>query len=273
MPLTQSDVKLTGMSQVPVKNGVKRVLAAAGHNRRFPRRFPAHLGGARFWASTEGSLKLLKRSPDDFDPTLLPLTRRFVREGMNVWDIGANVGVFTFAAAGLVGAKGSVTAIEADTWCVDLLRRSSRMRQTSAVGRVTVIPVAVSDRIGVASFEVSQRARAVNHLAQTDGSVFAGAPRETQSVPTLTLDTLRDSAPRPDVVKIDIEGAEKLALAGATALLREDRPVLIMEAEDDVMTELVAMLDEVGYAFETPPEPGTGTSYTLAALPNSPRDR
>lgn len=76
---------------------------------------------------------------------------------MNVWDIGANVGLFSFAAASL-GAQ--VVAVEADTWPANLLQRSALLNQLP----VTVFPAAVSDRQGVSKLYLSEHGRASNSL-------------------------------------------------------------------------------------------------------------
>lgn len=57
----------------------------------------------------------------------------------------------------------------------------------------------------------------------------AGGIRYVQHVPTLTLDSMLDRFTPPDVVKIDVEGAEKLVLAGSDRLLSEVRPRFYIE--------------------------------------------
>jgi hypothetical protein len=59
------------------------------------------------------------------------------------------------------------------------------------------------------------------------------------------LDSLAQEAalPPPDVIKIDVEGSEAAVIAGATAILREKRPFVIIELHGtgpEVMRELCA---------------------------------
>ena len=77
---------------------------------------------------------------------------------MEVWDIGGNVGLFAFAAAAL-GVR--VLAVEADTWVVDLLRRSAHLNGLP----VRVLSVAVADTIGVSESHLSSEGRASNSSA------------------------------------------------------------------------------------------------------------
>lgn len=104
----------------------RHLVSVAGRDRTFGRRLPAHLGGLKFFPSTEGGLKLLRRDLAKADQTLTRFAMRHVRPDQTVWDVGANVGLFTFIAAGLAGPAGRILAVEADAWLVGNLRRSAR---------------------------------------------------------------------------------------------------------------------------------------------------
>jgi hypothetical protein len=58
------------------------------------------------------------------DEALLRNAIELVRPGDVVWDIGANVGLFSFAAAAPAGSAGKIVSFEADVWLAVLLRRS-----------------------------------------------------------------------------------------------------------------------------------------------------
>src|SRR3954451_22164365 len=107
-------------------SALKTFVAHAGRNRAFPRRLPRQLGGARFLASTEGGLKFLRRDITSVDPTLTKFATQYVRPGHVVWDIGANVGLCTFAAAGIAGPTGRFLAVDPDAWLGLLLSKSAR---------------------------------------------------------------------------------------------------------------------------------------------------
>ena len=78
------------------------------------RRLPKVFGGAPILVSPDSALAFWKRDLGSVDPYLLSMARELVRPGMVVWDIGANVGLFAFAAAAL-GAP-QVLAVEPDIW-------------------------------------------------------------------------------------------------------------------------------------------------------------
>lgn len=143
------------------------------------------------------------------DPPLLRLAAETVRPGDTIWDIGANLGLFSFAAAVAAGPGGSVLAVEPDTTLTGLLRRSASLNKGHAP--VDVLPAAVSYDLSVARFPIAKRNRSTSHL-DGFGTSQTGGARATELVPTVTLDWLADQFAVPDVIKIDVEEAEVTVL-------------------------------------------------------------
>jgi hypothetical protein len=101
----------------------------------------------------------------------------------------------------------------------------------------------------VVSFCIAERGRAGNHLEAVPGSTQTGGTREVRQVPAVTLDSLLERS-TPQLVKIDVEGAELLCLRGAERLLREVRPVLICEVAEENADEAGAILHRHGYEMQ-----------------------
>jgi FkbM family methyltransferase len=148
--------------------------------------------------SPESALAYWRWDLKKVNPFLLSMARELVKKDMVVWEIGANVGLFAFAAAAL-GAR--VLAVGADTWLVDLLRRSAHLNGLP----VSVLSVAVADTIGVSEFHLFSEGRASNSLSGSGSSHPVG---------TVTLDWLLDRFGVPALLKIEIEGSEFAALKG-----------------------------------------------------------
>jgi FkbM family methyltransferase len=219
------------------------------------RRLPAEFGRGVVYVSPASALNLWRFDLGRVDPMLFRIAREHVRSGSVVWDIGANVGLFSFAAASLAGPSGSVLAVEADTWLAGLLRKSAAARRPGEAP-VAVLPAAAAEAVGVASFQIARRGRASNFLVSAPGSNQAGGVRETQLVPTVTLDSLLDAFPPPALVKIDVEGAEDKVLQGAVRLLSEVRPVVACEVFKESRGTVDPLLRELGYTLldaELPP--------------------
>ncbi len=158
-----------------------------------------------------------KYEPDQEDCFL-----SFVKPGGRIFDIGANIGIYSVLAA----SKGAeVAAFEPSPRAQKLLKDNIEMNNLKA--QITVYPLAVSKEEGKVTFyEGHDRNWSV-------GRVFRYGNRtdtQTVEVDTQTLDRLAEKIGCPDVIKVDIEGAEWLALQGAAKLLaRPDAPVFLME--------------------------------------------
>jgi FkbM family methyltransferase len=204
---------------------LRRILEDSSRRLVLRRRLPAPFGQARIYASTEGGLRYLRPRTSGIDPTLIGLAAELIRAGDTVWDIGANVGLFSFAAAAAAGPRGRVLAVEPDARLVGLLRRSAAANRRLA--RVDVLGTAVADRVGVARFHIARRNRSTSYL-EGYGTAQAGGSRAVEVVPAVTLDWLAGQFPAPDVIKIDVEEAELLVLAGAASVLGRG-PAVICE--------------------------------------------
>ncbi len=172
----------------------------------------------------------------------MDVARRYIHPDMVVWDIGANVGLFSFCAA----AKGArVYSVEADTFLVGLLRKS----QLGTRLPVTAIPLAVSDQVGLAEFHIAFRGRSANHIGA--GMSDAGGTRSTEVVPCATLDWLAERIPIPDFIKIDVEGMENAVLRGGSNLLRSRHPTIFCEVSEDPGSrrETTRLLTRLWYKF------------------------
>jgi FkbM family methyltransferase len=224
---------------------LRSVVERASHRVTVRRRLPAPFAAARIYVSTEGGLRYLARTMAAVDPTLLRLAAEVVRPGDTVWDVGANVGLFSFAAAVAAGPSGRVLALEADTDLAGLLRRSAAGNNGHAP--VEVLSAAVSGDLSIARFHVARRNRATSHL-EGFGSAMAGGVRSTRLVPTVTLDWLAARFPLPDVLKVDVEGAEQTVLVGAARVLAHS-PTVICEVSAQNTTAVSDILTGHGYTL------------------------
>jgi len=145
-----------------------------------------------------------------------------VRPGAVVLDAGANIGAYTLLFATWAGGSGRVIAFEPATASRTGLARHLRLNGLEA--RVTIRAEAISDRRGEASF--------VEDSTHGDNRLVAHAVAGSRTVPSTTIDDVcSDLGLEPDVIKIDIEGAELAALRGArqTIAARGGAPAVFVE--------------------------------------------
>lgn len=212
------------------------------------RRLAARWGGATLYVSPEhGGLKYWRWDLERIDPPLLALAEELVTPGATVWDLGANVGLFAVPAAHRAGPSGRVLAVEPDVECASLLVRTARGLAPTKYAPVQVLAAAVAppgERL--VELAIAERSRSANALAGY-GSTEMGGRRESRLVPAYALDDLVALLPTPDLVKIDVEGAEAAVLAGAEQLLGAVRPVLIVEVALPNSPAVTAVLRRHGY--------------------------
>jgi FkbM family methyltransferase len=193
----------------------------------FSKRLPKDLGGERIYVTGRADARVLKPGWDGAAFDLQIVSRRMINSGMTVWDIGANQGILSFMAASRVGATGAVFALEADPAYADLIFRSSQ-RLSDKYGRVNVLCAAIADRNGFLKFGVSTKGHARNKLLGLgDDEGFSLSSIKT--VPAFSGDSLLESWAAPDFIKMDVEGAEVLALTGCDTILRTVRPTFYIE--------------------------------------------
>ena len=162
------------------------------------------------------------------------------------YDLGANIGFFSLLAARLVGANGRVFGFEPDPEIAGRLRRNI---ERNGFANVTAVEAGIWSSSGEANFlsaDSSSPDRGVGKFA-LDGNPAAGTPTRCVS-----LDEFVQTAPAPDVIKCDIEGAEVEAFRGAGKLLRERRPWVLCEMHSEANGQFLrAYFAELGYRAET----------------------
>lgn len=152
-----------------------------------------------------------------YETELNPSLRRVCQPGLNCFDIGGNVGYDALVLAKLTG--GQVLSVECD------------QEMSRHLGANVALNGEMATRIKVWS-----------------GMVGATS---SHSESEITIDDLTDQFFTPDVVKVDIEGAEVAALKGATRLLSSSKPSWIIEVHSQALEEqCLEVLTAHGYVPE-----------------------
>jgi FkbM family methyltransferase len=177
--------------------------------------------------------------------------------GVRVLDLGANMGRYSLYAAFATSRQCRVLAVEADRATFHVLVRNLELNSLLHV--VSARCCAAWDCADTLTFFSARDGR--SSAAPGWASILVDSPSQVEA---LTVDEIcRQSDFRPDVIKMDIEGAECRALRGMSRVLRESRPKLLIEVHPAAMgeiggntRELEAVLRAQGYGW-----------YDLAATP------
>lgn len=178
-----------------------------------------------------------------------------VRSGDVVYDLGANVGFYTLLGARLAGDAGAVYSFEPLPRNLGYLRKHVEM---NGFENCSVMDAAVADFDGEMTLEASE--------APTTAHLSVGGDLNVRVV---RLDSLveRGESRAPDVMKIDIEGSEVKALAGAGATIEKYRPRILLATHNrELHEECVEFLERRGYRIELLEEL-TMAGTELVALP------
>jgi FkbM family methyltransferase len=139
--------------------------------------------------------------------------RSAVRPGDVVLDAGANVGSYTLLFAIWAGAAGRVFAFEPAPDAREGLRQ--HLELNGLAGRVEIVPVALSSTVGSVPFHIDGASGANAIAAASDRSAARAIEVETTTIDAFC----EEHRLCPDVVKIDVEGAELDVIRGARRAL------------------------------------------------------
>ena len=145
---------------------------------------------------------------------------RWLKRGMNVIDIGANLGVYSLPAARIVGPTGQVYAYEPARETRKLLQASKKKSRSL---NLNIIGAALSDgeRDGQLFFGES------SELNTLDGSGVG----EPVKITSLDAEQALHNWGKIDFIKIDAEGEEQRILAGAKSFFEKQSPLVMFEVK------------------------------------------
>ena len=164
----------------------------------------------------------------EYESNELMLLARQLREGMSFMDIGANSGVYTLIAAELVGMTGKVFAFEPCPTNMSILETNLAL---NGLTNVIAQQRAITDRVGQVELYLSN-INPGDHRIQNgrDDDIYNAGRRRTKIIVDATSvdEYLRSTGLRIDVVKMDIQGAEAIALHGMRETLADNEDILLI---------------------------------------------
>jgi len=178
--------------------------------------------------------------------------------GATVWDVGAHFGYHTLRFAALSGTSGRVIAFEPNPHNLQMLRENLDLNPHLS-GRIQIVDCAVADSDGTQTLRCSdddsisdigflqKSGQPANRVRQASYDRLRDV-----SVYTRSLDSLvHQGIAKPQIIKIDVEGAEALVLEGATEVLQWRKASLLIEIHNiSCMFSCLQTLATFGYRNE-----------------------
>jgi FkbM family methyltransferase len=174
------------------------------------------------------------------------------QSGSVVWDIGANVGLYSCYAAKARGCR--VFAFEPSVFNLELLARNVFMNQLTDL--ITIVPLPLSEKLSVSSLNMttmdwggalSTFGQSYGHDGDPIGKVFEFSTIGLSMVDAASLLKI----PQPDYIKMDVDGIEHLILKGGLPILRRIKQASI-EINDQFTTQAIdarKYMEEAGLSF------------------------
>ena len=211
----------------------------------FRKRLPDDFGSVRIFVTPRSDIRLLTPGWESSAGDLLLVARRYIKSGDCVWDLGSNLGIFSFCAGYKPGSGGQCFSLEADPKYADLQNRTVSFLP-DGFAPVTVLCAAISNEMALLDLVIPKNGHSRNHLALVAGN-SAAEMESTKQVVAVTGDFLAMHWGPPNFVKIDVEGAELLALRGSRKVLEIVRPVFYIEVNPENQKEISALFHSLDY--------------------------
>ena len=158
---------------------------------------------------------------------------------VNAWDIGANIGLYSLFFARF-SPKIKVHAFEPVMETLELFRKNIARNQLT---NIEVVEKAAAATEGNVTFFIGHHHK--SSLEKDWTSDHGTTQVQEVTVPSTTIDSFVNQFPnsKPDIIKIDVEGAGRYVFAGAENTLRTLRPIILIEShapyEDLAIVEML----------------------------------
>ena len=160
--------------------------------------------------------------------TFTNILRALPEKDLIFWDVGANIGVYSWKCAASRPFCG-IVSFEPDP------KNAEALHKTSAAWKLRyhkIVEAAVAETNGHAAFHVDDISGATGSIERDlpkFNTTHYGVTPETIEVPTISLDSFLSANNPPTIIKIDVEGTEMRVLQGAAALIDKFHPILLIE--------------------------------------------
>jgi FkbM family methyltransferase len=198
--------------------------------------------GLRLWAPSPWEAQALRHHETE----LIARLPEYVKRGSVVYDIGANLGLYSIVCGRLAGSSGRVYAFEANPVCLYFLRANL---SSAGIASSEILPVALADGGDPLEFIINY-----DNLNLGLAASSAPFPKAGHHIRLASRDldglVAEFQLRAPDVIKMDIEGGETAAVRGMSKTLQGRRAVLLLELHGKgAASDTLSILDSYGYRY------------------------
>jgi FkbM family methyltransferase len=187
---------------------------------------------------------------EGYEPSVCEVLARLIENSKVYADVGGNVGFFSVLPA-LMNPNCKIFYFEMDSTIRPLLMRNMKLNELDE-SRITIINAAVGDHEG----ELEYLPHPYSFLAKEGNENIDVYDLKFRAHVISLDDYFHDRGVDPDLLKIDIDGAEMAALRGMSRILKGTRPNLLLEVHPTILpkfgssaSEVCSFLHELDYRF------------------------
>lgn len=184
-----------------------------------------------------------------YESEMTKLVRRYLVPTRDFIDIGANVGFYSVMAARLLDT-GRVLAVEPNQEAHSRLLQN--LERNGVTNKVIVFQGLASNQLGEATLYHIPGMEEYSSMGKIIHSSVRDKSAVTSSAPTSTVDSLvAEHELNPGFIKIDVEGAEMLVLAGSIETLKRHRPIVLSELSPALLGPMGSSAEAIISLFES----------------------
>jgi FkbM family methyltransferase len=195
--------------------------------------------GPLFVHPDDGVITPIIRAHGTWEPEFAAEIKSSLRPGMTAVDVGANIGYFALLMAECVGPSGRVVAVEPDPRNAHVLRLNAERTRGAPI---EIVEAAAWSEPGELQLALNETNTGDHRVGMDSGA------RQTVAVEAVVLDEVLPAT--VDLILMDTQASEHVALRGARQLIERSRPILFVEFWPQGLREAgadpVAVLREYG---------------------------
>jgi FkbM family methyltransferase len=205
--------------------------------------------------------------PEDYMVILKAVTEGMPTDGV-FYDVGCHNGRYSLPVAKMVGKRGKVYGFEPNPARARRTRRLITINQVGDIFELCEIALDMRSGSGTLYLPDEDYFGSLNRkaaLAKLGTGDERGGKEQKNSIASVQVRTykldeyvMENNMRLPNIIKIDVQGAEYNVLAGAETIIKEARPIIVVEVHIDLIREfgysqeqLFGLLNELGYKVDT----------------------
>lgn len=190
---------------------------------------------------------------EKYEPLLVQYCLKYLDRHKDVIDVGANLGFYSILFAKHL-LTGKVVSIEPTPNALNRLRKNINLNEVS--DKVVIFEGVASNQNGIVDINIIEGKEEYSSLGEMSHPKIVNHEAKKIQVKSTMLDKVVDEMElNPGFLKVDVEGAEKLVFEGSQNLLEKQRPVILSELSNHLLTKNKTSAQEIirfiqSYAYD-----------------------